>query len=64
MDKKCKYADIGIVCGDLHSYGILLNSSFTRAGIPVFIDDKKDITNNTFIEAIKKMFDIQFCTGF
>ncbi len=59
----CRYRDIAIVTGDLSVYGILAGEIFERAGIPCFIDTKKSIFANPFVEMIDTVLEI-FLTDF
>jgi ATP-dependent helicase/nuclease subunit B len=47
-EKGYRYQDIAIVTGDIEQYGRIAKHVFTQAGIPCFIDYKKDILNNPF----------------
>lgn len=47
-EKGYRYQDIAVVSGDIEQYGRLAKQSFSRIGIPCFIDYKKDILNNPF----------------
>lgn len=59
----CRYRDIAIVTGDLSVYGILAGEIFERAGIPCFVDQKKSIFANPFVEMIDTVLEI-FLTDF
>jgi ATP-dependent helicase/nuclease subunit B len=48
-----RYQDIAVVSGDIESYGRIAKRRFLRAGIPCFIDYKKDILNNPFVELLR-----------
>lgn len=52
-DTNIKYKNIAIVCGDISFYAKEAAKSFERAGIPIFIDHKQSIAQNTFIQYIK-----------
>lgn len=52
-DEGYRYRDIGIITGDMEEYGELLFNTFKRANIPVFLDRKKNINGNPFIEFIR-----------
>jgi len=47
-EKGYRYQDIAVVSGDIKQYGMLAKRSFSKIGIPCFIDYKKDILNNPF----------------
>lgn len=59
----CRYRDIAIITGDLSVYGILAGEVFERAGIPCFVDQKKSIFANPFVEMIDTVLEI-FLTDF
>ena len=48
-----RYQEIAIVTGDVELYGRLAKRSFMRAGIPCFIDYKKEILGNPFAELLR-----------
>lgn len=48
-----RYKDIAVVSGDIKEYGRIAKRSFALAGIPCFIDYKKDILNNPFVELLR-----------
>lgn len=48
-----RYRDIAIVSGNIEDYGRLAKRYFTLAGIPCFIDYKKDILGNPFVELLR-----------
>lgn len=48
-----RYKEIAVVSGDIKEYGRIAKKSFTSAGIPCFIDYKKDILNNPFVELLR-----------
>ncbi|HWT26966.1 MAG TPA: 3'-5' exonuclease, partial [Mobilitalea sp.] len=48
-----RYQDIAVVTGDIELYAKTIKRSFSLAHIPCFIDYKKDILNNPFIELIR-----------
>ncbi len=62
-DGTCRYRDIAIVTGDLGVYGILAGEIFERAGIPCFVDQKKSIFANPFVEMLDTVLEI-FLTDF
>lgn len=53
-----KYRDIAIVTGDLSSYGHIVESAMKQANIPFFIDQKKDVLANGFIEFLRALIDV------
>lgn len=57
-ERKCRYKDIAIIAGDLQAYGIIIENEMKQAGFPCFIDQKKSILPNPFVEAIDAILDI------
>lgn len=55
-DEGYRYRDIAIVTGDMEEYGDLVYHTLKRAGLPVFLDQKKNISTNPFIEFLKAGF--------
>ncbi|MBO5198393.1 MAG: exodeoxyribonuclease V subunit gamma [Lachnospiraceae bacterium] len=53
-----RYRDIAIVCGDIATYGRMIRKEFERAGIPCFVDDKKTILMNPFVEFLRAGIEI------
>ncbi|MGB8454913.1 MAG: helicase-exonuclease AddAB subunit AddB [Anaerocolumna sp.] len=56
--KQYRYQDIAVVTGDIASYGRELGRELDKAGIPCFIDHKRDILSNPFVEMIRSVLDI------
>ncbi len=54
-DEKFRYRDMAVVTGDLSVYGILMEQVFSRLGIPGFIDRKKDVLKNPFVEFLRAL---------
>lgn len=50
-----RYQEIAIVTGDVEHYGRLAKRSFVRAGIPCFIDYKKEILGNPYAELLRSV---------
>ncbi len=57
-EKEYRYQDIAVVTGDITAYGRELGREFDKAGIPCFIDNKRDILSNPFVEMIRSVLDI------
>lgn len=57
-EKGYRYQDIAVVTGDIDSYGRELGREFDKAGIPCFIDNKREILSNPFVEMIRSVLDI------
>lgn len=52
-EENYRYKDIAVVTGAITEYGRIAKESFSKAGIPCFIDYKKDILGNPFVELIR-----------
>lgn len=50
-----RYRDIAVVTGDVETYANLIQREFTKAGFTFFLDHKKDIRSNPFIELLRSM---------
>lgn len=57
-ENKCCYKDLAVVTGDLEGYGRLAEQIFTRAGIPVFVDQNYPILHNPLIEYVRAAVDL------
>lgn len=57
-EKGCCYKEIAVVTGDLEGYGRLAEQIFTRAGIPVFVDQKYPILHDPLVEYIRASVDL------
>ncbi|MDF2472527.1 MAG: addB, partial [Anaerocolumna sp.] len=57
-EEQYRYKDIAVVTGDIGNYGRLLGQEFDKAGIPCFIDHKRDLMANPFIEFLRSTLDI------
>ena len=53
-----RYRDIGIITKNLDTYSSLCKAIFNEYDIPVFIDEKKDITSDNFIKYVLSILDI------
>jgi ATP-dependent helicase/nuclease subunit B len=54
----CRYGDIGIITGDANLYGRLAEREFAAAGIPYFVDAKKNILGTAPVEFIRAALEI------
>ena len=45
-----RYRDIGVIVSDMNVYGDYLEQAFENYGIPVFMDHKRSILLNSFVE--------------
>lgn len=50
-----RYRDVAVVTGDVGTYANLIEREFQKAGFTFFIDHKKDIRSNPFIELLRAM---------
>lgn len=57
-DKGYRYRDIGVITKNLEEYTSLCKAIFSEYNIPVFIDEKKDITQDIFIKYVLSILDI------
>ena len=57
-DEGYRYKDIAVICNDIENYSSLCKAIFSEYEIPVFIDNKKDITQNLLIKYVLSIFDI------
>ena len=53
-----RYRDIAIVSADMASYGILAGNICRQNRIPCFVDNKKPVTDNPFVECIRSALEI------
>lgn len=50
-----RYREIGVIVSDMSAYGDYLKQAFEVYGIPVFMDQKKSILLNPFVEYIRSL---------
>lgn len=53
-----RYKDISIITKNIETYSSLIKAIFSKYNIPVFIDEKKDLNQNSFIKYIVAILDI------
>ena len=53
-----RYRDIGVITKNLEDYSSLCKAIFNEYEIPVFIDEKKDITSDIFVKYVLAILDI------
>lgn len=53
-----EYRQMAVVCGDIDRYGNLARSIFEKKGIPCFVDNKKKVMNNPYVDTLLSVFDI------
>lgn len=54
-DEHLRYRDMAVVTGNLETYGPLMEQIFARLDIPGFIDRKKDVLKNPFVEFLRAL---------
>lgn len=52
VEKGYRYNDIAVITGDMGGYYRYLEEEFSRYGIPAFIDHKRNISSNPFVDGI------------
>lgn len=57
-DDGYRYRDIGVITKNIESYSSLCKAIFSEYEIPVFIDEKKDITSDIFVKYVLAILDI------
>lgn len=53
-----RYRDVAVVTGDLGIYGMLVKEEFARLGIPCFVDQKKSILTNSYVDMLCAVLDV------
>lgn len=53
-----RYKDIAIVTGDIAGYGRIFRRQMEEANLPCFIDNKKDILANSYVEFLRSAIEI------
>lgn len=54
-DERLRYRDMAVVTGNLETYGTLMEQIFAGLNIPGFIDRKKDVLKNPFVEFLRAL---------
>lgn len=57
-NKRLRYKDITVVCGNLDTYEKFIITIFKEHGIPFFIDKKKSINKHPLIQLIMSVFEV------
>ncbi len=55
---RIRYRDIAIVTGDMEGYKRPLEEALRLNGIPYFIDNKKSLLNNNFVDCIRALLEM------
>lgn len=50
-----RYRDIAVIASDMNAYAVHLEKAFDSFGIPVFMDHKKSILLNAFVEYVRSL---------
>lgn len=53
-----RYKDIGIITKNIENYSSLIKAIFSKYDIPVYIDEKKDLSQNILIKYIISILDV------
>ncbi len=54
----CRYRDIGVIAGNMDVYGDYLEEAFEAYGIPAFMDHKRSILLNSFVEYLRSLLNM------
>ncbi|WP_346909360.1 helicase-exonuclease AddAB subunit AddB [Faecalicatena orotica] len=54
-EKGMRYRDIAVIASDLNAYAVCLEKACDSYGIPVFMDHKKSILLNAFVEYLRSL---------
>lgn len=57
-DKGYRYREIGIITKNLDTYSSLIKAIFSKYDIPVYIDEKKDLSQNILIKYIISVLEV------
>ena len=57
-DKNIRYKDIGIITRNTDRYANLTRAIFSKYNIPVFIDEKRELSQNIIIQYVLSIFEI------
>ena len=57
-DKNYKYREISIITKNIESYASLVRAIFSKYEIPVFIDEKRELNQNIFIQYVLSILEI------
>ena len=56
--KGYRYRDVALVCGDLPGYAREITHQFEENNIPLFLDEKRDVSGNPLLRLIKGCLEI------
>lgn len=54
-EKGFRYRDMAVIASDMNTYAVHLEKAFDAYGIPVFMDHKKSILLNAFVEYVRSL---------
>lgn len=54
-EKNFRYRDIAVIASDLNAYAVCMEKACDTYGIPVFMDNKKSILLNAFVEYLRSL---------
>ena len=57
-DEGYRYREIAVITGDVSGYRHMIEKSFKAMDIPCFIDMKRSILNNAFVECLRAMLEM------
>lgn len=57
-DKNYKYKEISVIAKNIESYSNLVRAIFSKYNIPVFIDEKRELNQNIFIQYVLSILEI------
>lgn len=57
-EEKYRYRDIAVVTGDIGSYGRIIEQEYAKADIPCFIDNKRAITANPYVNFLNGFLEL------
>lgn len=58
-EKGYRYGDIAVITGDLSSYGNYVRQVFSASDMPYFIDEKRTVLTNPYIEFLRGLMDVE-----
>ena len=56
--KNIRYKDIAIITKNIEEYGSLVRAIFSKYGIPVFIDEKREVSQNVIIQYVLAILEV------
>lgn len=56
--KNYRFKDVAIISNDMENYSDIVKAIFSQYGIPIFIDEDKDVTQNIIIKYVLGIIDI------